>query len=83
MVVMNLFAGQEQRCRCRERTGKAKGEKNLDSSIDTYALPCVKQIASGKMLCYMGSSALCSVVTKMGGMWVGWEEGKKTVYIYI
>jgi len=69
---MNLFAGQEQRCGCRERTGKAGGEKNLDSSIDTYALPCVKQIASGKMLCYTGSSAWHSVRAGVGR---GWEGG--------
>ena len=40
MVLMNLFAGQHQRCRCREQTldtvGEGEGGMNWDSSIETY-----------------------------------------------
>ena len=53
MVLMNLFAGQEQRCGCRERTcecGEGKGHgRNWEIGTDIYTLPCVKQIA-GKLL---------------------------------
>ena len=34
--------------------------KNWESSIDIYALPCVRQIASGNLLDRAGSSAWCS-----------------------
>ena len=68
MVQMNLFAGQEYRHRCREWTcghgeGGRGGGMNWEIGIDIYTLPCVKQIASGKMLYSAGSSALCSVMT--------------------
>ena len=33
----------------------------LESNVDIYTLPYVKQIASGKLLYSMGSSAQCSV----------------------
>ena len=37
-----------------------------------YTLPCVKQIASGQLPYSTGSSALCSVMTRRGGMlWGG------------
>ena len=35
----------------------------IESSIDIYILPCVKQTASGKLLSGTGSSAGCSVTT--------------------
>ena len=54
MVVMNLFAGREQRCRRREWTGKAEGEKNPDSSIDRHTLPCVKQLLVGRCCVIQG-----------------------------
>ena len=47
MVLMNLFAGQKQRCRHREWTCRHnrgwRGGMNWESGIQTYALPCVKQ----------------------------------------
>lgn len=46
MIVMNLFAGREQRCRHREWTGKRRGEEDTDGGIDRHTLPCVKQIAN-------------------------------------
>ena len=36
---------------------KVQGLSNWDSSIDAYRLPCIKQRASGKLLCSPGSSA--------------------------
>ena len=32
------------------------GGMNGESSMETYTLPCVKQIASGNLLCDSGSS---------------------------
>ena len=61
MVVTNIFVGQEQRHRRREQTyghgvGVEESGKNWKSSTDIYTLPCVKQIASGKLLYSTGSS---------------------------
>ena len=54
MVQMNLFAEQEQRHRRRERAcglgGEGEGETNWETGIDIDTLPCVKQIASRKLL---------------------------------
>ena len=36
---------------------------NWESRTDIYALPCIKQLASGKLQFNTGSSALCSVIT--------------------
>ena len=40
---------------------EGEGEMNWESNIETYTLPCVKQIASGNLLYDAGSSnlALC------------------------
>ena len=46
----------------KERVGE------IESSIDIYILPCVKQTASGKLLPRTGSPALCSVMAFRGGM---------------
>ena len=48
------------------------------SSIDIYIIPCIKLIASGKVLYSTGSSAECSVMTSMGemGEWGGSPRGK-------
>ena len=43
--------------------GDGEGGTNWESSMDIYTLPCVKEIASGKMLYSTGSSARCSVMT--------------------
>ena len=43
-----------------------EGAMNWEFGIDVYALPCIKQRASGNLL--SGSSARCSVATEMGGM---------------
>ena len=46
----------------KEKTGQ------VERAALTYALPCVKQLASGKLLCSTGGSAQGSVMTKRGGM---------------
>ena len=42
--------------------GEGEGEMNQESSTDVRTLPCVKQLASGSLLCNMGSSAWWSVM---------------------
>ena len=43
MVLMNLFPGQEWKCRHEEQTcghsGEGEGGTNWESSLETYALP--------------------------------------------
>ena len=62
---MNLFAGQnrdrdvEKGHMDTEKVGKG----GTNSSIDVYTPPCVKYIASGKLLYSTGSSAWCSVMS--------------------
>ena len=53
--------------------GEVKSRTNWEVGTDIYTPPCVKQIASGKLLCHTGSSAWCSVMTQRGGM--GVQEG--------
>ena len=80
---MNVFAGQEQRCRCRERACGHGGEEgsgmNWEIQIDMYTLLCVKQIASGNLLYNTGSSAQCSVMTQMDRV----GGGREGIYVYI
>jgi len=72
MVELNLSAGQS--CRGRDRhvdTGPVGVRwDELKGRIDTYTLPCVKWIASGKLVHSAGTSA--------GALWwprwVGWGE---------
>ena len=66
MVHMNLYAGQEEKGRQNrlvDTAGEEKGGMNWESSTETYTLPCVKQIASGRLLCNWGSSTQCYVTT--------------------
>ena len=57
---MNLFTRQKQRGRYRQQlfntVGEGEGGINLESSIDTYTLPYVKQRASGNLLSETESS---------------------------
>ena len=54
------------------RVNTARGvevrKMNLEIRIDVYTLPCIKQIASWKLLYSTGSSALCSVMTYRTGV---------------
>ena len=49
MVLMNLFAGQQRRHRCKEQTfgliGRGRGWMIWENSTETCTLPCVKQMA--------------------------------------
>jgi len=51
-AVMNLSAGQEQRCRQRTEWWAWCEEWGMrrDSSMESHTLPCVKQPASGDLL---------------------------------
>ena len=53
--------------RNRDIGGKGEGGINWENSIETYTLPYIKQIASGKLLYSTGSSTWCSVTTD------GWD----------
>ena len=65
---MNLFAGQEQRCKYREPTcGHSGGRRGWDELREWREYVCT-QIASGKLLQSPGDSGLCSVMTQRGGM---------------
>ena len=81
---MNLFAGLQWRLRQREQicghgvVGEAEGGMNVESSMETYRLPCIKYIASGNLLCDRVGSTQCSVSTYRGGMgWDGVGWGRK------
>ena len=43
--------------------GEGEGENNWEIRTDIYALPCVKEMAHGKLLYSTGSSAWRSVMT--------------------
>ena len=62
------------------------GTMNWESSVETYTLPCVKQIASEKLLDKPGSSARCSLMTQRSRM-VGGEVGGRfkgeEIYVYL
>ena len=55
--------------------GEGENGTNWESRTDIYTLPCVKQLASGKLLYSLGSSAEHSVVTEMRGMVGGMGDG--------
>ena len=48
--------------------GEGEGGTNGENSMETYTSPCVKQMASGNLLCVEGSSTQCSVTPWRGGM---------------
>ena len=56
---------------------------NWDSIINIHTLPCIKKIASGKLLYSTGSSAWCSMITYMGGMGSGREVQEEGIYVYL
>ena len=58
--------------------GMSGGRRRWDelrSSIDIYTLPCIKQIASGKLLYDTGSSARCSVTNQRDGVGARFKGG--------
>ena len=62
---------------CRERTFASS--EGREYSINVYTLPCVKEIASGKLLQTTGNSARCPVTTWRGGREV---QGGGDIYIH-
>ena len=62
MVLMNLSAGRQWRCRHGEQTcghgQEEEGESGMngDSCMEAYTVPSVKQIASGNLLYDSGNS---------------------------
>ena len=87
-VLRNLFAGQQWRHRHREQTyghgGGVKGrEGRMESSMETYKLSYVKQIAGGKLLYYSGNSnqGLCNILKEWDGVGGGMEDQGGT-YVY-
>ena len=57
MVLMNLFAGKEKKCRCRDKLmdigweGEGEGGMKVESNMETYILPYVKKISSVAQSC--------------------------------
>ena len=66
MVQINLIAGQEERCRCREERYRHGGGRRSGVSweigTDIYALPCVKHLTNGRLLTAQGAQR-CSALT--------------------
>ena len=75
MVLMNILVGQQQRRRLVDTVEEGEGGMNWERSIETFPLPCIKQIANGKLLYDPGSSdpVLCD---NLEG-WMGWEVGEE------
>ena len=79
MVLMNVSAGQQGRCRHRKQTcghsGGRRGRDELREQQETHILPYVKQIASGNSLCDAGSPKLVLCDNLEG--WDGVGGGKE------
>lgn len=56
----------------------------IESSIDMYTLPCVEQMASGKLPYSAGSSAqCCDGLEGRGGGWQGGRLEKEGMYVFV
>ena len=51
-----------------DTVGEGEEEKKRESSIETYTLPYVKQIANGKLLSDAGSLGWCSMIPRRVGV---------------
>ena len=58
---------------CRQSRGRRECDQLRESSIDTYTLLFVNEIANGDLLYNTGSSTWCSVTSQRGG--IGWGVG--------
>ena len=63
-----------------DTVGEGEGGTNGENSIETYTLPCVKQIASGNLL-YDGALWQPREVGS-GGEWEGGSRGRGHMYTY-
>ena len=59
---------------------EGEGGTNWESWIDIYILQCIKELASGKLLCSSGCSAQCSLMSGMGD--VGGRRKRESIYVY-
>ena len=62
--------------------GEGESGLNWESSTDIYTLPCIKQIASGKLVYSIGSSMLCDDLDAWDGGG-GTEVQKGGIYAYM
>ena len=60
---------------------EGEGETNVESRIDIYAVPCVKQKARGKLLCREPSSMPCDDPDEWDGVQVGGKYERRG-YMY-
>jgi len=81
MVLVSLFAGQQRKHRQKEQTfghsggGGGGGVKTRQGGIETYALPYIKQLASGNLLYDAGTPKL--VFCDNLEMWDGEGNGRE------
>ena len=85
MVLMNLFAGQQWRCRNRaDAVGKERVDKLRDWHRNLYITIC-RLDACGNLLYDSGSSHWFSMTTWQGR--IGWDAGGRTKgegkYVYL
>ena len=45
-----------------DKVGEGEGGANWESNTEAYTIPCVKEIATGKLLYNTGTSTQCSVM---------------------
>ena len=66
--------------RLMDTAGEGEGETNSDSSTETYQLPYVKQVASGKLL--YSTRELSPVPCDDLKGWVGSSRERACVHVY-
>ena len=64
--------------------GREVGKMNWEIRLDIHTVPCIRQMASGKLLYSTESLAQCSVVTYRGDMvWGRGRSKREGIYIYM
>ena len=86
MVLINLFAGQQWRCRHREQIcehgqGRREEDKRRQQHGNTHTPAYGKQPVG--LCCDTGSSARCSVTAYRGGMGTGERCEEEGTYVYL
>lgn len=81
LFIYQLIMHFKVRSKIAVQLGEKEEVGRIESSVDAYTLPCVKQMASGKPLSSIGSWARCSVTTYRAGIGVGGRL-KRRVYVY-
>ena len=69
-----------------DTVGEVEGGMNWEIRFDINTLPCVKEMAKGRLLNSTGSSALCSVMIQkdgMGGHGVKVRLKVEGLYVYL